>query len=250
MSKKKFSFLIVNYNSEQYLEDCISSIFKKHPGDGFEIIVINNNDKGDFQSSVCARHSNIRLINNNENIGFGRAHNIGAQESQGDILVILNPDAHFTSIDFAEILSRFERENDLGIIAPRIVDEKGDDQKWSAGRKITPWGIIRNNANLSKDRNPLNQKQESEVDWVTGAAFFIKKDTFEKIGGFDENFFMYFEDIDLCHRIRKNGGRIIGRRMINLETILMELFHHFDELNTLDKKNRNLSQTQRPYLIN
>jgi hypothetical protein len=97
----------------------------------------------------------------------------------------------------------------MGIIGAGIFNKKGHKQKWSAGEELSLFNLIRNNLGFSGSKKIWNSSREIECDWVSGTALFIKKDLFEKLGGFDENFFMYFEDMDLGKRVRSLGKKVL-----------------------------------------
>jgi GT2 family glycosyltransferase len=199
------SFIILNYHSEQYLDKCISSIKKNITGFKYEIIIVNNNSKPiDFASE----NSVLKILNTFSNIGFSKGCNLGAKAASGKILFFLNPDAELLDNKLEEFLPMLDKEN-VGIIAPSLVTEKGNFQPWSGGRKITPLKTILKNLFLKKESFFSRKAPVIELDWISGAALLIKKELFEKIKGFDENFFMYFEDVDLCQRVRKLGKKVL-----------------------------------------
>jgi GT2 family glycosyltransferase len=199
----KLSFIIVNYQSEKYLAQCISFIKKKILGVEHEVIVVNN-DSLDLQGL-----SEIRVINTGKNIGFGAACNLGARSAQGEILCFLNPDTEIVSSNSVDLLDKFDEYDKLAIIGSRLVDEKNNTQEWIAGKEITIWSTLLNNLGYKRDRKIWESEFPIECAWISGAAMFIKKDIFQKIRGFDEKFFMYFEDIDLCQRARQLGYKIL-----------------------------------------
>ena len=229
-TKTQLSFIIVNYKNSAYLDRCLASIFENVATEK-EIIIVNN----------CSEYSkifeNVKILNISENKGFGNACNIGAKEAQGGILCFLNPDTEIISNDFEKILNCFnarhscesrnlhnrnttdsrnrrflvkpEMTEEIGIIGPKLVDENDNVQEWIAGREITLSDIILNNLGLKRSRKIWESEKGVECAWVSGASMFIRKELFDSLNGFDENFFMYFEDVDLCQRARKLGYKIL-----------------------------------------
>jgi GT2 family glycosyltransferase len=193
------SIIIVNYKSEKYLAKCISSIKEKILGVEYEVVVVNNDIH--LEASLP---SGTRLINTGKNIGFGAACNLGAKNAQGEVLWFLNPDTEIISEKITELIQEFNNEN-VGTVGPRLVDEKNNTQEWIAGKEITIFSTLLNNLGYRRDKKIWESEVSIECAWVSGAAMFIKKDIFQKLGGFDEKFFMYFEDIDLCRRARQWG---------------------------------------------
>lgn len=198
-----FSFIIVNYKNQEPLLDCIASIREKvlFP---FEIIIANNEtsalDKSIFHDA--------KIVEINKNIGFGSAANRGAKIARGKYLCFLNPDTVLLS-DIKKILSEFEENKKVGVIGVKLVDEKGVTQNWIAGKRINLLSLILENLGLKQNKNILSITKKIAVDWVTGGAFFVRREIFQKSGGFDENFFIYYEDVDLCQRIQQTGWQIV-----------------------------------------
>lgn len=205
---KKLSVLIVNFASASYLEDCIASIYLKFGNFlSWEVIIINN-DKDDL-SKFPLDFSRVKILNSNGNTGFGSGINMGAKEACGEFLLALNPDTEIISENIESVLDEFSKDEKIGVISGRTTSRKGVSQPWSVGKELTFLELIMNNIGLSRSRKIWNSSKKIECDWATGTALFIKKDLFNKLGGFDENFFMYFEDMDLCKRIRNFGKKII-----------------------------------------
>ncbi|MFA6183900.1 MAG: glycosyltransferase family 2 protein [Parcubacteria group bacterium] len=205
----KVSFVIVNYKSKKYLEKCILSIAKKAIELDFEIIVVNN-DKEKLESfgKIEKYLNKINIIEINENVGFSRANNIGAKKSRGDILCFLNPDANFISDTIVDLIKEFDANNEIGVIGPKVLKE-GKIQPWSVGVDMDIFEILRSKFGFSKSKRLWNSNKKTEVDWVSGVSLFVKKELFLLEGGFDENFFLYYEDVDLCKRIRKMNKKVI-----------------------------------------
>ncbi len=202
------SIIIVNYRSKAYLDKCLFSISKYSFDEDFEIIIVNNDQKEDL-TDLVDKYSRVKLYKNKKNIGFGSACNLGAQKAQGENFLFLNPDTQFMDNYIKEILIKIKQYKKVIIIGPRLVTDAGKTQEWSTGKETTFTQIIKNNLWITESRYFWESKKDIFVDWVSGAAMFIKKDIFDKIGGFDENFFMYGEDMDLCAQARELGYDIL-----------------------------------------
>jgi GT2 family glycosyltransferase len=198
------SIIIVNYKSEKNLEKCIASVREKLLSADYEIIVVNN-DTG-LKSLPL---ENINWINAGGNIGFGTACNLGARSAQGELICFLNPDTEIISENIGELASKLKNSGSLAVAGPKLLNENGKTQWWCAGKEFSLWRLIKNNVGLIESRKIWESRKEILADWVSGAAFFVKKEIFEKTGGFDELFFLYFEDEDLCRRIRALGYGIL-----------------------------------------
>ncbi|EKD46680.1 MAG: B-glycosyltransferase, glycosyltransferase family 2 protein [uncultured bacterium] len=191
------SVIILNYKSERYLDDCIESI-RRHASDvEYEIIIVNND--ADPLKNIWSEQ-NIQIINNTTNEGFSSACNKGAKIANGKALFFLNPDTEIKTGNISELLSAFENSA-VGIVAPQLILTDGKVQPWSAGHEVTLWDTIRNNFGYVRSEELWNATTPTRVDWVSGAGLIIEKSLFKSINGFDENFFMYFEDVDLCKKV-------------------------------------------------
>lgn len=198
----EISIIIVNYRSGDCLLACLKSL--QESADEFvrlEVIVVNN-DEAENLKETCARFSFVRLVDNKSNVGFGSAANRGAKYARGRILLFLNPDTRAEEDFFSKLLEEFDRNERMAILGPRLYTFMGRIQEWSAGCEVTFWDLLRNNAGIPKSKKVWESSVKREAHWVSGAALAIKKEVFKNLGGFDENFFMYFEDIDLCKRAR------------------------------------------------
>lgn len=205
--EKQLSFIIANYRSRNYLDKCLRSLKNNAKGFSFEIVIVNEDEDnlniGDFGGLE------IKIININKNAGFGKSVNIGSREAMGRYFCFLNPDTLLVSENINAIINEFERKGTIGIIGPKIISEKNQAQWWSAGKDATLLDLIGNNIGFQRSKKIWESKEKIPCDWVSGAALFIRRELFQKLGGFDENFFMYYEDIDLCRRAKKIGSEVI-----------------------------------------
>jgi hypothetical protein len=209
-NKIKLSIIIVSYNSKNNLEKCIQSIYQKM-GDllEWEVIVVNNDERENL-SEMKVDFEKVKIIDHKKNVGFGAGMNLGVKNSQGEFLLILNPDTEIEIDNVDQVIKRFENDKTIGIIGGGIFNRNGEKQEWSAGKEISFYDLVRNNLGISRSLKVWNSSEEMECDWVAGTVLFIKKSLFEKLGGFDDDsFFMYFEDMDLCKRAKTLGKKII-----------------------------------------
>ena len=195
------SVIIVNFNTKNDLELCLYSL-RQNLSITSEIIVVDNASQDGSQTLVRNVFSEVTLISLDKNIGFGAANNIGIQNSVGDIIWFLNSDTKILADPF-KVLTFFDRNPRVGIIGTKLVLPSGETQNYICGdfhNLITP--VLK----LVPFRPHCWDSQEKcLVDWVTGASMFVRRRVTEKINGFDENFFMYFEDQDFCRRVKEEG---------------------------------------------
>lgn len=202
---KKISIIIVNFRSDQYLEKCIASLYNFEKEDNFEIIIVNNDQEKKLEK-IQTIFSKIKIINNKNNFGFGQAINVGAKNARGEFLFFLNPDSELVETVIPIILKEFEKNLKIAALSPKVIGENGEKQSWIFGKKMNLGQLIKNN--FLGDKEEKNEK-EKEVDWVSGASMVIRKKDFNEVGGFDEKFFLYFEDMDLCLRLKEKGKKAI-----------------------------------------
>lgn len=209
-NKIKLSIIIVSYNSKKNLEKCIDSIYHKI-GDllEWEVIVVNNDERENL-SDMKVDLAKIKIVDHKKNVGFGAGMNLGVKNSQGEFLLILNPDTEIETSNIDEVIKRFENDESIGIVGGGIFSRNGQKQEWSAGKEISFYDLVRNNLGISRSLKVWNSSEEMECDWVAGTVLFVRKSLFDKLGGFDDDsFFMYFEDMDLCKRARALGKKVI-----------------------------------------
>jgi GT2 family glycosyltransferase len=208
-NSKKISVIIVNYKSENYLSNCLKSVYKQIDAEILaDLTLVNNGTNGSLEK-IQKEFPEIKIIESGTNIGYGAAGNLAAKNAQGNFLLFLNPDAEIITFDFPEVLKEFQGNLQLAVLGARLIGADGKNQSWGAGREIDLVDIILNNLGYWRSRKIWESQKVIEADWVSGAALFIKKEDFLSGGGFDENFFLYFEDIDLCRRLKKTGKKII-----------------------------------------
>lgn len=215
MSPALVSVIIVNYNGLDVIVNCLASIFDGEPNAALEVIVVDNASTDGSPEIIRQKFPQVRLFQQSQNLGFGAANNIGVKQAQGQYLFLLNSDTLLTENIFPTLIAKLEHFPELGIVGPRLRNPDGSFQL-STAYEIGLWGEFRTLSEVRKYRQPQNRpalaKQygtDQWVDIVVGAAMFMERSLYEKVGGFDETFFMYFEESDLCQRVRNLGYKIL-----------------------------------------
>ncbi|GAB3724381.1 glycosyltransferase family 2 protein [Flavobacterium koreense] len=215
----QLSVIILNYNVRFFLEQCVLSVQKALENIDGEIIVIDNNSSDDSCAMIKKLFPNIKLIENKENLGFPKGNNIGVAQAKGDYICILNPDTVVAEDTFVKILnfvtlSAVEVANsEIGIIGCKLIDGTGNFLPESKRGVPTPWVAFTKIFGLYKVSNVfgkyyaqhLTENQSGKVDILVGAFMVMKRELYNEIGGFDENCFMYSDDIDLSYMALKKG---------------------------------------------
>ncbi len=211
------SIIIVNYRVKFFLEQTIASALEALNGIDGEIIVIDNNSGDGSMEFIRHRFGDlITIIENKENVGFARANNQGIKIAQGEYILILNPDTIICHKNIADCLEWMRTHADCGGIGVRMIDGNGKFLPESKRSFTTPWVSFCKIFGLSSlfPMSPrfaryhlryLPEREAHAIDILAGAFMFIKGDLLKKVGGFDETFFMYGEDIDLSYRLTIEG---------------------------------------------
>lgn len=211
----QLSVIILNYNVRYFLEQCILSVQKALEGIDSEIIVVDNASSDDSCEMMKDKFPHIKLIENASNLGFPKGNNIGVAQAKGEYICILNPDTVVAEDTFAKILnSKFQIPNSqLGIIGCKLIDGTGNFLPESKRGVPTPWVAFTKIFGLYKISNyfgkyyaqHLSDNESGKVDILVGAFMMMKRELYLKVGGFDENCFMYSDDIDLSYLVLKTG---------------------------------------------
>ncbi|HEY9166343.1 MAG TPA: glycosyltransferase [Candidatus Kryptonia bacterium] len=213
------SVVIVSYNVRGFLENLLASLRRALEGVPSETIVVDNFSDDDTVEFVRKNHPNVKLIENRTNVGFGRANNQGVSASTGEYLLIINPDAVVAEDTVKRMLEFSEKHPESGASSCKVLNADGTLQKSCRRSFPTPWVAFTKISGLSflfprtkmfgkYNLTYLNPGECHEVDAIGGSFMFIPRAVFKKVGGFDEDYFMYGEDLDLCYKIKKAGYKI------------------------------------------
>lgn len=233
------SVIIVHYHVKKELLVCISSILASGTKNSFEIIVVDNDEKNEIEKDLELSFPQVTYIKSSQNLGYSTGNNLGAAVAKGKFLFFLNPDTIFSTNVIDPLLKFLTKNKEAGIVAPLLLDKGKNPFVLQGTRELTPLRAVFSISFLHKlfPNNPIakkywlsewDKKTIKEVDVCPGTAFLIAKDLFEKVGRFDENFFLFFEEFDFCKRVKKLGytvfihpeARIIhlwGRSTANLK---------------------------------
>lgn len=209
----QLSVIILNYNVRYFLELCVLSVQKAIQNIDAEIIVVDNNSSDDSCAMMAARFPNVKLIENKTNFGFPKGNNIGVDQAKGEYICILNPDTVVAEDTFEKILNAKNWQLNTGIIGCKLIDGTGNFLPESKRGVPTPWVAFTKIFGLYKISNlfgkyyaqHLSENQSGKVDILVGAFMVMKRSLYPEVGGFDENCFMYSDDIDLSYTVKKSG---------------------------------------------
>jgi N-acetylglucosaminyl-diphospho-decaprenol L-rhamnosyltransferase len=203
LARSTVSVLIVNYRTPTLTMNAVASALRQP--DVIEVIIVDNasNDKSaEVLAELLERETRAKVLSSAANLGFGGGNNHAARSAKGELLFLLNSDASCNDGTIEALVDYQQRHPEAVVVAPRVNVGHGTKmQADSFGRFPNAWNTLtRRSTNLGASC--------TEPDWVSGCGFMISREAYERFGGFDTRFFMYFEDVHLCWRIRRAGGDI------------------------------------------
>jgi len=217
----KLSILIVNFNQKYFPRLCVEALKKSKVNFDYEIIFCDNDshDESIEYLRKAKKEKTIELIEPHKNLGYGSGNNLAAKKAKGDYVLILNADITVEQDTLQKLIDHIEKHKDIGILAPKLVYHNGEIQpscrrnfsifdlfiKRTFLKKIWPFSN-RYKKYIMKD---YSHKDTQEVDLITGAFMLLPKHVFDKIGGFDERYFLFMEDFDLCKKVKKAGYKVV-----------------------------------------
>lgn len=207
----KISIIIINWNVKQLLAACLDSIYQSNTTATLETIVVDNASDDDSVQMVRNRFPQVKLIANAENLGFAKGNNIGVAQASGDFIFLLNPDTRLHADTLSILLDYLHSHPEAGVVAPQLLWPDGSVQ--SSRRRFPMPATMMFESTLLEQWFPRNRavrrykladvppNQIQRIDWAVGAAIFLRREVWEKIGGLDETLFMYFEETDWFRRM-------------------------------------------------
>ena len=213
------SIIIVNYNVKEFLQNLLHSIDKAAQTISTEVIVVDNASDDGSVDFIREKFPGVKLFANDKNLGFSKANNIALKEAKGKYLLLINPDTLVREDTFTKIIEFFETHPEAGLAGCKILNPDGTLQlacrrsfpgPWTSFTKVTGLSALFPRSKMFARYNLtyLDENQTYEVDAISGSFMMFTREVFEKVGGLDERFFMYGEDLDLCYRIQQEGYKV------------------------------------------
>jgi GT2 family glycosyltransferase len=216
------SVVLVDYNAGDELRHALASIAAELGGREWDGAVVDNASRDGSADAVTALAPRMRLLRNADNVGFGRAVNQAVIACRGALVLVVNPDCRVGAGAFAALRAELEAHPDCAVVGPRILDPDGGVQGSARGDPDMLTGLFgRTSAlrarlpllpaarrNVVVDEAIAGGRPSVPVDWVSGACMLVRRDAFDAVGGFDERYFLYWEDADLCRRLRARGHHV------------------------------------------
>jgi GT2 family glycosyltransferase len=208
------SIAVISYNTRDLLLACLQSVQDRATDVDYEVIVVDNASRDGSVEAVRDRFPRVTVIANAGNDGFARACNQAAAVSSGRYLLLLNSDTVMQRHTLRTMVTCLEQHLDIGAVSCLQRDEQG-----RVLQSCFPFPSIRDHVRYSEalptvvrrlvgTMSPMDFTQSQDVDWANGACLMVRKSLYDRLGGLDERFFMYFEDVDLCRRVQQLGYRV------------------------------------------
>ena len=222
MSAPDVSAIIVNYNAGPDLGRALQSIADELTDQRWEAVVVDNDSSDGSGAGVEAFAPHARLVRNTQNVGFARGVNQGLSATSGALVLIMNPDCRLTTGAVAVLRRELEQSEQCAVVGPQILNPDGSAQGSARGdpdmftglfgrsgalRRLLP-GLPMSRRNVVGDASVPNGQASLIVDWLSGACMLARRDALRAVRGFDERYFLYWEDADLCRRLRAHGYHV------------------------------------------
>jgi len=214
------SVIVVTYNSEDYINKCLSFLGELSSQYKIELIVIDNASQDSSLEKIKKIFPQAIIKINKKNLGYARAANLGILNARGEYLLLINPDCFAHSPEIAKLIDYMEKNPQIGIVGPKILNLDGSIQG-SARAFPNVWTALFGRTTLISRLFPQNKftrkniiasqevKEPTEVDWISGVMMLVRNKSVSDVGLMDENFFLYWEDADWCTRFQKQGWKVI-----------------------------------------
>ena len=222
------SVIIVSHNTRKLLKQCLDSIYRNTTGLQYEVIVVDNDSTDGSKEMISKDFPTVRLLFNTANEGFAKANNKGFDNSQGDYLLFLNSDTIIVNNAIKYLSDYLQKHSAVGVVGPKLLTPEGmptqsyqrflDVAKLCLGAACLQYFL-----DVKKHRMHYPRYQftdDREVEWLSGAALAIKRNVFEQVGKWDDKYFLYYEDMDLCLQVKRAGYKVMYHPAA-------EIIHHF-----------------------
>ena len=213
----ELTVLIVSYNAKTHLKNCLQSLYQKTLHRPFEVIVVDNASTDGSLSLVKRDFPEVVAIGSPDNLGFAGGNNLGMREAKGDYLLLLNNDAFIKQGAVDTMLRIMKETPDVGVLGPLLRNEDDSVQisygdminfRAEASQKLLS-KFYENGNRFFRGYIEKRSQKKAYPDWVSGACMMLKAELLDKVGYFDDHFFMYTEEVDYCQRVRRAGYRVL-----------------------------------------
>ncbi len=216
----KISIVIVTWNSQRVLGDCIASLYAHVPVDDMQVLIVDNDSRDKEYLQTIARNPNLTVIQNNANLGYAKAVNRGFHQATGDYFLVMNPDMVYTTNPFPSLIAEMEKDQEIGVIGPLLHDGDGNPQILdfyptlpTVSQYIVHHTDLRRFSffkRLGLKHFHANPKIHGVnfVEQIPGAFLLMRRDIFQGEAPMNEAYFIWYEDVDFCKRILLSGKKV------------------------------------------
>jgi N-acetylglucosaminyl-diphospho-decaprenol L-rhamnosyltransferase len=215
----KISVVIVTYNSSTLIDRCLQPLLNRANSD-VQIVIWDNSSPDGTLEYVKSRYPEVQIRGDTGNLGFAAGNNAAFKFCEGDYILLLNPDAFLETFDQVQTLASYLTDNpDVAAVGPMLINSDGSHQVGDAGWSHTLTNVIGHSLFLHRilpgfksiylTRPGLLARKSVEVDWICGACMLVRRDVIGRVGGLDEEIFMYGEDVEWCDRMRRINNRLL-----------------------------------------
>jgi N-acetylglucosaminyl-diphospho-decaprenol L-rhamnosyltransferase len=206
--------VIVNYEAGPLLIDCVRSVLADTSAGPVELVVVDNGSRDGSVEALQTAFPEVRVVRSPGNVGYARGANFGIAASYAPVIAVLNADLTVMPGSAGALVARLEQDARLGAVGPRVRNLDGSDYPSARRLPSIPVAVGHGLLGLWWPSNPFTKRYRQldadpargrRVDWVSGSALWLRRDALDAVGGWDERYFMYMEDVDLCWRLRRGG---------------------------------------------
>jgi GT2 family glycosyltransferase len=208
----KLSIVIPTYNASAWIAQCLDSIRANAPRHPYEVIAVDDSSADDTVDIIRSQFPEVQVFSNSRNLGFSRTVNVGLRAAAGEQMFVLNNDTWIHPHALEALIDFLDATPDAGLVGPRVQNGDGTLQPQCRRLVPTPVGALLYFTRLSRRRYFVTSQDENvthDVDALSGAAMLVRRAVVEQIGYFDEEFFLYGEDMDFCWRAKQAGWRVV-----------------------------------------
>jgi N-acetylglucosaminyl-diphospho-decaprenol L-rhamnosyltransferase len=214
---RRSAAVVVNYLSGSLLRECVRSVLADDSAGPVELVVVDNGSSDGSVDALLEEFPDVRVVRSPGNVGYARAANLGIASTRAPIVAVLNADLTLAPGTAGAMVTRLERDHALGVVGPRVLNTDGTVYPSARSIPSVPVAVGHGTLGLFWKTNPFTVRYreldadpnvERAVDWLSGSAMWFRRSALDDIGGWDERYFMYFEDVDLCWQLRRTGWGI------------------------------------------
>ena len=215
---ERWAAVVINYMAGPLLTDCVRSVLADTSAGPFELVVVDNASTDDSVEAMLVEFPDVRVVRAPGNVGYARAANLGIAATHAPVVAVMNSDLTIVAGTANALASRLERDPGVGALGPRVQNLDGSD--YPSARRVPSIPIAIGHGLLGMWR-PTNRftrayreldadpDRPRSVDWVSGSAIWFRRRALDAVGGWDERYFMYVEDLDLCWRLKRAGWDVV-----------------------------------------